>query len=109
MAYIQEHKDKDGKIHYRVQVRLKGNPTATATFDRKTDAKIWAQQTEASMREGRQFKIVEAKKHSLGELIDRYILTVVPNRPKNAAAKQHNFCGGINNLVIAFYLTLHLH
>lgn len=27
MAYIQEREDKEGKIHYRVQIRLKGYPT----------------------------------------------------------------------------------
>ena len=36
MAYIQERQTEDGKIHYRVQIRLKGFPTETATFDRKT-------------------------------------------------------------------------
>ncbi len=52
MAYIQERKTEDGKIHFRVQVRLKGYPSTTATFERKTDAKLWAQQTESAMREG---------------------------------------------------------
>lgn len=86
MATIQERKTDDGKTHYRVQVRLKGYPTTSATFDRKTDAKLWAQQTESAMREGRHFKTAEAKKHTLAELIDRYIENVVPTKPKNAAA-----------------------
>jgi len=84
MAYIQERETQDGKTHYRVQVRLKGFPVTTATFERKTDAKLWAQQTEAAMREGRHFKTSEAKKHTLGDLIDRYIDSVVPTKPKNA-------------------------
>lgn len=86
MAYIQERKDKEGKTHYRVQIRLRGHPTTTATFERKTDAKLWAQQTESSMREGRHFKTAEAKKHTLGELVDRYIRDVIPTKPKNSAA-----------------------
>ena len=86
MAYIQERKTDDGKTHYRVQVRLRGHPTTTATFERKTDAKLWAQQTESAMREGRHFKTAEAKKHSLAELVDRYIRDVIPTKPKNAAA-----------------------
>lgn len=85
MAYIQERKTDDGKTHYRVQIRLKGYPLTTATFERKTDAKQWAQQTEASMREGRYFKTSEAKKHTLGELIDRYIKTVLPNKSRNTS------------------------
>ncbi len=86
MAYIQERKKDDGKTHYRVQVRLKGYPTATATFERKTDAKQWAQQTEAAMREGRYFKTSESKKHTVGDLVDRYIENVIPTKPRNAPA-----------------------
>ena len=86
MAYIQERKTDDGKTHYRVQVRLRGYPTTTATFERKTDAKLWAQQTESAMHEGRHFKTAEAKKHTLSELVDRYIQNVIPTKPKNAAA-----------------------
>lgn len=67
IAYIQERKSKEGKTHYRVQIQLRGYPPTTATFERKTDAKIWAQQTEAAMREGRHFKSAEAKKHTVAE------------------------------------------
>lgn len=86
MAYIQERKTEDGKTHFRLQIRLRGYPTTTATLERKTDAKLWIQQTETAMREGRHFKTAEAKKHSLGESIDRYIENVIPTKPNNAAA-----------------------
>ena len=72
MAYIQERTSEDGKISYRVQVRLKGFPLQTATFARKTDAKDWGQRTETAIREGRHFKTIEAKRHTLKELIERY-------------------------------------
>lgn len=80
MAYIEPRKDKDGKTSYRVQVRLKGYPTQSATFERKTDANKWAQQTEAAIREGRHFKTVEAKRHTVEEMIDRYIKSVLPTK-----------------------------
>ncbi|CAL7962719.1 integrase [Gammaproteobacteria bacterium] len=83
MAYIQERKNSNGENSYRVQVRLKGFPIQTATFTRKTDAKKWTQQTETAMREGRHFKTSEAKRHTLGELIDRYIKCVLPNKLKS--------------------------
>lgn len=83
MASIFERKDKDGKIRYRVQIRLRGYPPQSETFERKTDAKIWAQQTEAAIREGRHFKTIESKKHTLGELTDRYIREVLPKKPKS--------------------------
>ncbi len=36
---------------------MRGYPAQTATFDRKTDARIWAQQTEMSIREGKRFSL----------------------------------------------------
>ena len=84
MAYIQERIDSKGNIKYRVQIRLKGYPIQTATFDRKTDAKKWAQHTEAAIREGRHFKTTQAKKKTLEQLIDKYIKDVLPTKPKSA-------------------------
>jgi hypothetical protein len=57
-------------------------PSESATFERKTDAKEWAKQTEASMRQGRHFKTAEAKKHTVGELIDRYLREIGKKNPK---------------------------
>ena len=57
MAVIQERKDKNGKIRYRALVRLKGYPAQSATFERKTDAKKWGQDTESAIRHGRYFPI----------------------------------------------------
>ena len=70
MATIDERKDKEGKITYRLQVCIKSAPTQRATFTRKTDAKLWAQQIESSIRQGKHFKTTEAKKHTLGDLIE---------------------------------------
>jgi hypothetical protein len=39
LAYIEKRESKDGLISDRVQVRMKGYPTQTATFARITDAK----------------------------------------------------------------------
>lgn len=83
MAVIEKRGTKDGKDQYRVKVRLKGFPPQTATFARSADAKRWAQQTEAAIREGRHFKTTEAKKHTLGDLIDRYIRDVLPKKKKS--------------------------
>lgn len=82
MASIKERKDKEGKMHYHVQIRIKGCPPQYASFKRKTDAERWIQQTEAAIREGRHFKTSESKKHTLGQLIDRYIKNVLPTKRK---------------------------
>jgi integrase len=80
MASIQTRKTRSGKTKFRVQVRLKGRPPQYATFERKTDAKKWVQDVESAIREGRYFKTTEAKRHTLGDLIDRYIRDVLPTK-----------------------------
>jgi integrase len=82
VAVIQERKDKSGKIKYRALVRLKGYPPQSATFGRRTDAKKWAQDTESAIRHGRYFPSQESRKHTLADLIDRYIAQVLPHKPK---------------------------
>jgi len=83
MANIEKRTARDGKISFRVKVRLKGFPAQTATFQRLTDARKWAQQTEASLREGRHFKTTESKRHTLAQAIDRYIAKILPTKPKS--------------------------
>lgn len=62
MATIETRRNEDGTTGYRAKVRLKGFPSQSATFERKTDAKEWAKQTEASIREGRDFMIENREK-----------------------------------------------
>ncbi|MDD1622767.1 MAG: site-specific integrase, partial [Methylococcaceae bacterium] len=73
MATIRERTDKNGKPRYTAEVRLKGYKPQTATFTRLTDAKKWIQDTESAIRDGRHFKTAEAKKHTVAEMIDRYL------------------------------------
>src|SRR3984957_4847657 len=84
MASYKENKDENGKVtSYNVQVRIKGHPPQYASFKRKTDMERWIQNTESAIREGRHFKTTEAKKHTLGELIDRYIRDILPTKKKS--------------------------
>ncbi len=80
MAAIEKRTGEKGETCYRVKVRLRGFPAQTATFRRLTDARKWATQTEAAIRERRFFKTAEAQKHTLGDLVDRYIRDVLPNK-----------------------------
>jgi len=70
---IEKRTDSKGKISYRVKIRLKGYPSVSETFARLTDAKRWEGQTVAAIKENRYFKQLEAQKHTLAELIYRYI------------------------------------
>jgi integrase len=80
---IYERTDGDGKRHFQVKVRLKGHPTQSKTFARLTDAKRWKTQTEAAIRERRHFKTVEAEKHRVRDLCERYVRDVLPTKPKS--------------------------
>lgn len=78
MATIETRTGKDGDRQYRVKVRLRGHPSASATFDRITDAKRWAADTETAIRAGRYVQQAEAKRHTVADLVDRYIAETFP-------------------------------
>jgi integrase len=86
MAII-EKRVFSSKTTYRAKVRLKGFPPATASFDRLTDAKKWATETETKIREGRYFKSIASREYTLNDAIDRYLKTVLPQRPKLVYAR----------------------
>ncbi len=90
MASINKNTADNGKVSYRVRVRLKGYPLQTATFDRLTDARKWAASTETAIREGRHFKTAESKKHTLTDLIERYVKDVLPTKTKKLRTDQSN-------------------
>ena len=81
MASIKLRKTKNGENRYYVQVRLHGQIECD-TFERITDAKKWIQDTESAIRDGRHFRTAEAKKHTLGQMIDRYMGNVLPLKEK---------------------------
>lgn len=87
MAYFEKRTGADGKTAFRVRVRLKGHPEQTATFERKTDAKRWAQTTEAAIREGRHFKVPETRMKTVGEMLERYIRDILPQKPRSSRSQ----------------------
>ncbi len=52
MATFDRRLDKDGKYVYRARVRRKGYAPQVAIFHKLSDARKWAQVTEATMLEG---------------------------------------------------------
>jgi hypothetical protein len=88
MATIEKRTGKDGQLVYRVKVRRKGYTTQTATFFKLSDAKKWAQVTEGAVLEGRHLQAPEAKKHTLTDLIDRYVCQVLPQKSLSSIRMQ---------------------
>ncbi|MCA8275051.1 site-specific integrase [Burkholderia sp. AU30280] len=88
MATIRERKDAQGNKSYHVQIRLRGFPPQTRTFDSKTLAKQWAAQVETDLRAGRYMQRIEAERHTVHEMIDRYRNEVLLTRKPQREADQ---------------------
>ncbi len=78
MAVFEKRTSKNGEVSYRAKVRLKGRPACSKTFRRLTDAKRWAKKTETEIEEGSYLS--NARKHTLSELIDRYLEDILPKK-----------------------------
>jgi integrase len=87
---IEKRTNKDGSSTYRARVRIKGHPSVSESFSSLALAKKWKRNTESAIEQGRfQFSSQE-KKHTLAELVDRYIEAILPTKPKNARnVRQH--------------------
>ena len=70
-----------GNQKWQVQIRRKGWPWQTATFNTKKDAQAWARETESQMDRGTFIDRTRAQSTTLGELIDLYIENVTAHRP----------------------------
>lgn len=88
MGTIREYRKNDGSTSFHAEVRLRGYPPQRACLRTRSLAKKWIQDTESSIRDGRHFRTAESKKHTLGELIDRFIDQWLPRNPNNIAKKQ---------------------
>ncbi len=85
MASIRERIDKNGKKTYHVQIRIKGFPPQTQTFDNKTEGKHWASRIETEIRAGRYMPHAVAQRHTMRELLEDYKTKVlIPFKPKES-------------------------
>ncbi len=84
MSTIDRRISPDGVVRFRVRIRLNGSRTVSKTFQRKTDAQKWAQKTEVSIRQDEYEINPISRRKTLGDLIDRYMLEVLPRKPKTA-------------------------
>ena len=80
MATIRKRTTKSVGNRYQAIVRVKGYPSQTATFNTEKKAQKWAKITEVAIEDGRHFKKAEAKNHTFGEMIDRYLKHVMPRK-----------------------------
>lgn len=74
MALIETRTTSTGKS-YRARVKIKGHPTVTATFPKKSQAQAWAVDTESDIRNNRYGRKAEAAKHTLKDAIAKFDAT----------------------------------
>ncbi len=83
MATIRERIDASGKKSYHVQIRIKGFPPQTQTFETKTASRQWAAHVESELRAGRYMPLAEAQRHTVKELLEEYRTKILaPLKPK---------------------------
>jgi hypothetical protein len=88
MAAIVRRPGKNGQPSYRVQVRRKGSPPQSASFQTLAEARKWAKIREGAALEGRHFPSTAAKRHTASDLVDRYVADVLPNKCPSTAYNQ---------------------
>ena len=76
MATITERYRKNGKKVFRVEIRIKGNPTLSKSFEKRSDALDWAKQQEVQIKQGHLINL-EADRQTIREIIDFYRVDVV--------------------------------
>jgi len=88
MATIVRRLGKNGQVSYRVEVRRKGAPPQSASFQTLVEARKWAKIREGAVLEGRHFPSTAAKRHTVSDLIDRYMNDVLPSKRASTAYNQ---------------------
>ena len=86
---IQKRISKNGIISYRVQIPAKRwFSSKIKNIPNSSRSKDWQTQEKARRRQGAYFPEQENAKHTLAELIDRYIAIILPTKPKDARNAQ---------------------
>jgi len=75
---------KRGPYQWEVQIRRRGYPATSKTFETKAEAEAWAAMIESEMARGIWVSRSEAESTTLEELLDRYAKEVVPTKKGQA-------------------------
>lgn len=71
---------KRGPFQWQAQVRKKGHPLQTRTFETRAAAQTWARAIEYEIDQGLFVSRAEAESTTLGELLRRYLAEVTPSK-----------------------------
>lgn len=83
---IRQYRKKDGSITFHAEVRRKNAKPLRDSFTTLTAAKNWVRKMESALLDGKSIPDNKARKHTLSDLIERYInlhLSQFPRRLKD--------------------------
>ena len=73
MGTLTRRRDSKGKFRYREQVQIKNFPAQSRTFGNQKMAEKWMRETEDELRSGKYFLQLETQRHTVADMIDRYL------------------------------------
>lgn len=82
---------KRGNYQWEAQIRKRGFPSQTKTFNTKVEAEAWAKMIESEMARGVWLSRSEAESTTLYEALTRYEKEIVPD--KKGQCKTDHWCG----------------
>ena len=85
MGTIREYIKKNGETAFHAEVRLKGHLPQREHFRTKSKAKEWIQDIESAIRDGRYSNKTEARRRTVGDMVDRFIEQWLPRFPGRQA------------------------
>ena len=83
MARIEKRALSDGSSRYKAIIRRKGHPLKTKTFRTRAQAAAWAKRLEVMILDHKALPTWEANRHTVGDLVDRYIEEILPGKPRS--------------------------
>jgi hypothetical protein len=95
---------KRGPYQWQAQVRKKGQPLQTKTFETRALAEQWARAIEVEMDKGVFVSRAEAESTTLKELLERYLDEITPL--KKGAASESNRLRALMRLPMAWICRL---
>ncbi len=90
MATFRQRKGPAGQKVWHMQVRRRGWPPQTATFDKKSDAEGWAFQVESEMKKGAFVSRSEGEGATLRDALDRYEREILPRKTARNQVVERN-------------------
>lgn len=87
MATVRTVKRKKGTV-YRAEVRIKGHPRLSQTFDRKSEAQRWAEDTEVDLRNGAYVGNAPPADMLFDDALEKYLAEISSKKAKSTHRRE---------------------